>query len=214
LGGEDPYRQVLRTSSRQPIGAAGLARVANHAVGLLELGPDHRVLDLCCGNGLLGRAIEARCRRLVGADFCLRLLREGRERTTQKTVTVAADGRFVPFRPASFDRVLVAAALQHFELGEVVRLFRAALEILRPEGVLVVTDIPNRARMWRFHDTEERENAYFEAEAKNAPILGTWFDRAWLGKLGRYAGFRESATLEQPADFPYAHYRFDLRCRL
>jgi ubiquinone/menaquinone biosynthesis C-methylase UbiE len=187
--------------------------MARHTVGLLELTARHHLLDLCCGNRLLGAALEPHCRRVVGADFCLRLLCDGRGRTTGKTFSVAADGRHLPFRPASFDRVLVAAALQHLELGEIVRLFRAAHSILRPGGMLVVTDIPDRDAMWRFHDTVDREDAYFEAEANDASILGTWLDRRWLEKLGRHSEFNETTCLEQPAGFLYAHYRFDLRCR-
>jgi ubiquinone/menaquinone biosynthesis C-methylase UbiE len=125
---------------------------------------------------------------------------------------MAADARTLELPAASFDRVVIAAALQHFEPGEVVRMFRLIVGALKSDGLLLVTDLPDAARMWKFHDSVDREDAYFESEANDTPILGTWFDRTWMEKLGRHVGFTEVSALDQPPTFPYALYRFDLRC--
>jgi ubiquinone/menaquinone biosynthesis C-methylase UbiE len=214
VGSDDPLRQVLRVVNRQPIGEQAFKLVADNVIQLLEIDPSHVVLDLCCGNGLLSAAIEPYASQIVAADFCERLLEDVRSRTTAKTTTMIADARMVDFPPASFDRVLIAAALQHFEQDEVIRMFRQMVRALRPRGILVATDIPDAARKWAFHDSVEREDDYFRNEAEGTPILGTWFDRTWLEKLGRHVGFKETTALDQPVTFPYAHYRFDLRCRL
>ena len=212
-GSEDPFRQVQRVANRRPISREAFEQVARYVVGGLELEPGHAVLDLCCGNGLLSAAMEPHCASIVAVDFCERLLEEVGGRTTGKTLTMAADARTIEFPPGSFDRVLVAAAIQHFERSEVIRLFRKAAGFLRRGGILLVTDIPDNARMWRFHDSTEREDSCFENEERGTPILGTWFERAWMEKLGRHAGFGQSSALDQPPEFLYSHYRFDLRCR-
>lgn len=213
VGSEEPLRQVLRVTSRLPISQRAFAAVRRHVVQLLELDHTHVVLDLCCGNGLLCAAVEPHVSRVVGVDFCERLARDVALRTTTKTVTMVADARMLEFPPASFDRVVIAAALQHFELCEAIRMFQWIVAALRPGGLFLVTDVPDASRMWRFHDSVERERAYFDSEAAGTPILGTWFDRAWMIKLGRYAGFGEVSILDQPTELPYAHYRFDVRCR-
>ncbi len=213
VGSDDPLRQVLRVVNRRPISDEAFGWVTRRVVELLELEPHHVVLDLCCGNGLLSAAIEPHCARVVAVDFCERLLRDVGTRTTGKTTTMVADARTVEFRPGSFDRVLIAAAIQHFEQGEAIRLIRKVAGILRPGGIMLVTDVPDNARMWHFHDSGEREDAYFENEARDTPILGTWYERSWMEKLGRHAGFRQSSALDQPPESPSAHYRFDLQCR-
>jgi cyclopropane fatty-acyl-phospholipid synthase-like methyltransferase len=124
-----------------------------------------------------------------------------------------ADVRMLIQPAASFDRVLMAAALQHFTRAETVNLFRRTAAMLRPGGIFLITDIPDFARLWTFHNTSEREAAHFEQVARGEPILGTWFDRTWLERLGRHAGFSDTTALDQPASHPYARYRFDLRCR-
>ncbi len=214
VGSADPMRQVLRTISRKPISEEAFRAVADHVVHLLELDPCHVVLDLCCGNGLLSAAIERHASQVVAADFCQKLLDAVRTRTSSKTTTMVADARTVDFAEASFDRVLIAAALQHFQPDEAIRVFSRMVRVLRPGGILLATDIPDAARMWAFHDSVEREDAYFASEADGTPILGTWFDRTWVAKLGRHVGFKDTTALDQPEIFPFAHYRFDLRCRL
>lgn len=209
----EPFRQVQRVADKRAISVEAFDHVAHRAVELLDLRPEHVVLDLCCGNGLLSAALEPHCERVVAVDFCRRLLAEVAARTGRKTVAIVADARTGMFRPQSFDRVLIGAAIQHFEADEVVRLFENMAVFLRPGGVLVATEIPDAAAMWHFYDSPAREHAYFEGLAAQAPILGTWFDRAWLRKLARHAGFRRGSTFDQPPDFLYAHYRFDLRCR-
>jgi cyclopropane fatty-acyl-phospholipid synthase-like methyltransferase len=123
------------------------------------------------------------------------------------------DVNAVDFGAQSFDRILCAAALQHFSLPEVVRLFVRASRWLAAEGLLLLTDILDLDRQWHFFDSPEREKAYFDHLSRDEPILGTWFHREWLMKLTTYAGFSKVEVLQQPSDFIYSHYRFDLLCQ-
>lgn len=210
---DDPFRQVLRVANKIPMDQEQFRLVSEHIRDLLELDQQSSLLDLCCGNGLLSAALEAHCKDIVAVDFCEDLLARVRERTTHRTSTVQADALAVEFPPGTFDRVVVAAALQHFEPPEVVRLLTRIHGFLRPGGILLITDIPDRDRLWDFFDSPAREEAYFQHQEQGKPILGTWFDRAWMMKLGRYAGFAEASSLDQPSEFLYAHYRFDVRLR-
>lgn len=84
--------------------------------GLVDVQPGHRVLDLCAAPGgkttALGHLVEDGL--VVGADIRpgrVALIAENAQRTdTTATVhAVIADGLTTPFRPESFDRVLVDA---------------------------------------------------------------------------------------------------------
>ena len=212
-GADDPLVGVQRTKLGRPISDDDFAAIRDRAVAALELSPKHHVLDLCCGNGLFTAAIEPGCAHVVGVDFCEPLLAAARDRAPGAEF-INADAREVEFPAGTFDRILVAAALQHFELAEVVRLVRRIAMLLGPGGVFLATDIPEQARMWAFFDTPEREEAHFAGLEAGASVIGTWFDRSWLVKLARHAGFRDAAAQDQPAGLPDAHYRFDLRCVL
>ena len=211
-GGDEALRQVQRTVERRPITDEQWSMTISHVVAQLDLASDHLVLDLCCGNGLLTAALDAEVQGVVGVDFSDVLLRELPRRTSPRTAAVCADARDIPFRPATFDRVLVAAALQHFEPHETIRVLRRIASLLRNDGVLLVTDIPDRDRLWSFFDTPAREQDHFDSVETRTDILGTWYGRSWLEKLARHVGFRTATAIDQPGELPFQHYRFDLRC--
>lgn len=212
LAAGDPFRQVLRTLNGEPQTMELLQRISDRIVEELDLQPNHRVLDLCCGNGLLSAELARRCRRVIGVDFCKSLVAETPRWGQRNIAMVVGDVDEIRFLPACFDRVTVFAALQHLSEAEVARLLARLERWLRPGGVVLLTDIPDRARMWSFYDDAGRESDYFEALRGDAPILGTWFDRSWLEKAAAHVGFIEPCSVDQPEDWWFAHYRFDFLC--
>ena len=213
VSSDDPFRQVERTLNKQPLNETLFLKMAAYIIEKLELQHDHQVLDLCCGNGLFSVAIAQRCQSVVGVDFSEKLIEDLRKRAPKNVTAMVCDALEVQFQPASFHRVLFAAALQHFSQAQVIRLLKELARWLKPSGILLITDILDAQRMWRFYDSPEREGVYFQNTMTETPILGTWFDRLWLEKLARHAGFSQAQAVDQPGEYWYAHYRFDLLCR-
>lgn len=212
--GDDPTRQVQRTEGGRPQSAQELREIASYVGEVLEIGSDHRVLDLCCGNGWLSSSLAARCRSLVGVDFTPRLMTAFARAAPQNCYGVIGDAGTIEFPPVTFDRCLLAAALQHFDHREVIELFTRLARWLRPDGIWLITDVPDLDRMWTFFDSDERERAHFDRLREGRPVLGEWFQKDWIERLGRYTGFREIRVLDQPSRFTYSRYRFDVVCRL
>ena len=212
VSSDDPLRQVLRVQDQQPVSAALFAKIAADVVAKLDLHPDHRVLDLCCGNGLLSAEVAKYCHSVVGVDFSETLVKDIGLRGRPNIIGIVSDVLAIKFQPETFDRILFAAALQHFDQAQVIRLFKDQARWLNPGGRLLITDILDSPRIWNFYNNPEREDAYFRNVMDGTPILGTWFDRVWLTKLARHAGFKQAEALDQPEEFLYSHYRFDLLC--
>ena len=97
--------------------------------------------------------------------------------------------------------------------AQVIQMFKEFVLWLKPGGIMLVTDILDSRRIWSFYDSHEREDAYFQNIIEGTPVLGSWFDHVWLEKLARYAGFTHAEIWEQPDEFWYSHYRFDMTCR-
>lgn len=98
------------------------------------------VLDLATGSGALAAALRGGCAagtRIVGADFCEKLLRRGRGRGADALVT--ADGLRLPFADGSFDVVTVAFGLRN--MASWPGALREMARVLRPgTGHLLVLD--------------------------------------------------------------------------
>jgi SAM-dependent methyltransferase len=93
--------------------------------------PGSRVLDVCCGPGMLSAGALKRGAEAVGLDMS--------EDAVELARTLVPDGRFqqgdaqaLPFPAASFDSALCGYGLMH--LPEPATAFREILRVLRPGG--------------------------------------------------------------------------------
>jgi SAM-dependent methyltransferase len=105
----------------------------------LGLSPGHTLLDVGCGEGGSARAIKAETRtlRVVGIDPSLQLLSMARKADPSVTY-IQGDGKRLPLRSSSIDRVLCQRVLMHLEtpsfaLGEINR-------VLRLDGVVMCVE--------------------------------------------------------------------------
>lgn len=121
-----------------------------------RVAPEHRVLDVGCGTGVLLRELARRFPGLAidAVDPDPRALSLARAKLADWTLSAefqVARGEDLPFGSATFDRVFCSLALHHVPdpwklavLGEVRR-------VLKPRGTFLCADFDNRARWWVPH---------------------------------------------------------------
>ena len=207
---DDPFGQVQRTLNQQPLSDALFHDIAAHIIEWMSLDASHIVLDISCGNGMFTAEVAKHCKIVLGVDFAEKLIEDIGLRGGDNIIGITSDVTTVKFTPQTFDRVLFAAAIQHFSQAQVIRLFKEVARWIKPGGRFMVTDIIDAERIWNFYDSDDREDAYFENVMAGTPILGTWLSRNWLQKLARHAGFSSAQVIDQPQQFLYSHYRYDI----
>ncbi len=161
-----------------------------------------RILDLATGSGVLAETL-ARWNpdaEIVGADFCLPMLREARRLRGQRHLIVA-DGTQLPLADESFDAVTVAFGLRNMSswsaaLGEMRRVLQAGghvavLDFSLPRGILRA---PYRAYL---HQILPRFAGFVTGEPAAYEYLGESIERFPSGEtmltLLQECGFREPA---------------------
>ncbi len=154
----------------------------------VSLEPGLRILDVCCGQGFLGRSLrEGSGADPVFCDISLRQLRHlkagfGRE---GKIEISSGDVTRLPFASARFDLVTGNSFLHH--VPDVPLALAEFYRVLRPDGLLILFHEPGeRATFWEsfplslFKDTTIREG----------PCTDLWmFAPEDLERLARQAGF-------------------------
>ena len=91
------------------------AEITERAIELLDLPPGRPsyILDIGCGSGLSGEALEEAGHYWLGCDISKDMLEVATERESDTGDVINADmGQGLPFRPASFDGVVSISALQ------------------------------------------------------------------------------------------------------
>jgi len=209
---QDKFSQVLRVKEGKPQSNEDFQKSIQHVIKHLDINENCKVLDLCCGNGLFSNQFQKLGCNVVGVDFCSKLIETAIAQNDKSIHFIQSDVLNVSLENNTFDRVLLAAALQHFSESEIIQLFDTIFNVLKRNGKLLITDILNQDKIWNFYNTIERKNAYFTNKQQNTPILGTWLNTQWLEELAMYSKFSRVEIITQPPEFIYSHYRFDLLC--
>ena len=107
-----------------------------------------RILDLATGSGDVALSLRRACQeaQIVGADFCVPMLREARRKNSGPVV--AADGLALPFAAESFDVVTVAFGLRN--MASWPEALAQMHRVLKPGGHVLILDfsVPPAPLRW------------------------------------------------------------------
>jgi demethylmenaquinone methyltransferase/2-methoxy-6-polyprenyl-1,4-benzoquinol methylase len=121
------------------------------AIAMLDVEPGARVLDLCCGTGVMTRDVAAKVidGSVVGVDFSPAMLAVARRNVTSPSVEfLEADALHLPFADASFDGATMGFSMRN--LVDIGAGLREITRVLKPGATFVNLEIakpPNP--IWR-----------------------------------------------------------------
>lgn len=160
---------------------------------LAELEDGQRLLDVACG---VGGTLASVASRFAGihphgidvdpghlAAAHRRLLDVG---VLDRAALCLANACSLPFVDASFDRVLCVEAAFHFTSRE--RFFRETMRVLRPGGLLVMSDIVPGPLLREFEGTPEGESLARRIERGLGPWPDFWGKEGLAVELAARAG--------------------------
>jgi ubiquinone/menaquinone biosynthesis C-methylase UbiE len=106
----------------------------------LALQGDERILDLGCGTGALLQRLVALAPEttLIGVDLSAPMLAVARQKLPEAVELHVGKVESLPFAQESFDRVISTSAFHYFR--EPAQALQAIKRVLKPGGVLVITD--------------------------------------------------------------------------
>ena len=179
------------------MGAMPYARTRwDFAVARRRIAAEQDVADLGCGDGRFLLSLGRRTGRTVGVDH--------HEGAVRRLTRLGAEGYAVPFatfaedEAGRFDVVTSFHTLEHVE--DPVGTFRAAIECLRPGGLLLLS-VPNRERTWRdegepLDRPPHHVTRWGPAQLRRlADADGVRLEHLWFEPPGR----RQAASLAQDA---------------
>ncbi len=207
----DPQRQVARTRFGRPLDQTDTELVVEHVLGLLDLQPGDRLLDLCCGNGLLTQPLAAHCREVVAMDVAAAMIETARNCHAASNITYLCGPaeELDQLTDRAFDKILIQFSFQYFERGKGAVLMKKMAEKLAPGGRIVLGDVPDRALIGRFYTSWQQRSQYAWDRLWRRSDMGKFWAKWELEQVAKRAGLTVM-WLSQPGNLPYAHYRVDV----
>lgn len=202
----------LRASGRSP-DRSDIRIDCRRIERFLELSWDDRVLDVCCGNGIIARELAPSTSKWFGCDFSPEMLAAAsRHRIANARFLVGLSTR-LPFRDHSFSKVMLYTCLQYHTTEAASRAVSEARRVCAPAGRILVGDIPDRAQRRAFdRNTGFGYSRRFVSLASQAKrfvlsqprVKDTWFDRGWVSTSFGDPHWRVAIHSRDPP------YRFDV----
>lgn len=136
------YTDPIGMTGRRPVEAEFTAIIEDiHSKVDLQSEQIGRILDVGCNNGFLIHRLKPRGNVIIGADFCMLPLQQGKK--ISGTITfIQAEAGNLPFADGSFDRV-ICYSLFHYLHSETAALAVAAelFRVTAVHGQLFIGDV-------------------------------------------------------------------------
>jgi SAM-dependent methyltransferase len=161
-------RSVLSAEADNPLGYTPQTWEARHAVATDVLVPwieskaplaGKTVLEYGCGGGAVSCALAARSARHIGVDIDADAVEHARARARELGIdnseleAVAPEEIFERVRShaGEVDVFCFYAVLEHMTIEERLEALRTALEVVKPDGLIAVVELPNRLIDMDYH---------------------------------------------------------------
>lgn len=210
----DLQRQVGRTRNKKTVTSELWDRTLGFVWENMEITPVSQVLELCCGNGMLTLPLARRVKSVTAIDYSVPLMDALAKQLDVESIgnvtTITGDVNKMDIPEEKFSHVLMYFAIQHFSEKDAIILFERVIKTLKRGGRFYIGDIPDRAKLWEFANTDDYASMYFNSVKSGVPAIGSWFLHDDLLKLSKWAGFSNAEIITQPEYQINSRYRFDL----
>jgi ubiquinone/menaquinone biosynthesis C-methylase UbiE len=145
------------------------ARFAEALLDAAGVGAGARVLDICCGTGVVTAAAAGRGAEATGVDFSAAMLDRARHAHGHLRFD-AGDAEALAYADASFDAVVSNFGIHHIAHSD--RAMAEARRVLRPGGRLAITNWATPAENIAWRLLFDAIRAHGDLQAANAPPSG------------------------------------------
>jgi SAM-dependent methyltransferase len=206
---ESPLKQVDRTINGKEMSQMQLDLTIDAVVQALGLQRADRVTDLCCGNGLITKAIAQQVQKVVAVDFSEKLVKYARQFNQARNIEyVVSDVSKLPseFFEAS-NKIYIRDSISCLNSEGLSSLLRSIGRASNFEK-LYIAGVPDADKLTVYYDSDEKMAFHRQREAAGMPHIGTWWSEGEMRALVEAQGLKVSFAA-QNSELASAYYRFD-----
>ena len=184
----DFLKQVGHTVNGKSVSNQSFELLVSNITKNLELNSNDKLLDLCCGNGVITNKLAEYCSLIKGIDLSDELINiaNSTQIHSEKISFVTGDVmqlHSILKNKESFSKILMFGALQHFEKNQLVELLNIIIRVGNPEFTLLFGFIPDISKRWKFYNTLNKKLLYLYRRMSKNDVMGTWWDKKYIAEV-------------------------------
>src|SRR5262249_34897341 len=149
--------------------------LVERALSLLDAGPNKRLLDVGCGNGMITSRLAPYFRDVTAIDFSTPLIRAALETCACPNVEyLEQDALALENLRGPYDSIMMLVAFQYFTPSLADRLFKQLVRLLSQSGQILLGDVPDGDRIWNFYRGVRGRMRYAWGQLRQRPVIGHW----------------------------------------
>ena len=204
--------QVGHTVNGVAIPEKELQYLANQIRDILLLSSKDHLLDLCCGNGYITNLIAPMVGQVSAIDFSSALIDVANtnnqvENTEYILGNVLQLDRIQAIKGRRFSKIMMFAALQHFDRKQFSDLLSLVSVFSDEEFRFLLGFLPNRRRRWDFYNSWRKRLIYGFRRISGSDVMGTWWTCEEIGEIAAHYNLRCTCIGIDEGRYG-SHYRF------
>lgn len=202
-------KQVGKTVNGVEVDQLQIGLIIDAICDGLLLDKNSKVIDLCCGNGLLTIKIAEKCNTVLGVDYSSQLIKTANDFNKNNKVSYI-ESDITALDPSVFeecDSVYMYEGLQHITKDNFLRILELISVNLNVTKIFL-GGIPDKALINQYYDTDEKWDYYLKCESNGTPHLGKWWEQSEIEEICKPFGFNLKIK-PQKKNLYSSYYRFD-----
>ena len=218
LAGEQEFlKQVGKTVGGIPITDEQFRILVDSVKEHLEIKEDDRLLDLCCGNGIITKELANQCEFVLGIDFSEQLIKMAKKHNSGDKVEylqmdVRSIGELSSSYKGYFTKILCYEALAFFDKKDFNEMLKNILVLSVENPVIFFGSVLDRERIWNFFNTFRRKMFYLiQIKLLRKEVgIGRWWTAHEIENICNKRNLT-STIFYQPEVLHTSHYRSDVK---
>lgn len=204
-----PLKQVDRTINGVELDSSQMDLTIDSIRQALSLGENDRVVDLCCGNGVITREIAKSVQYITGIDFSDVLIENANKYSVGYNIKYVT-ANVAELQPDIFvgaNKVYMRDSVQFFTSDQLLGLLHS-LSRAPSVAYIYIAGVPDAELLEKYYDSESKMAFYREREKSGKPHIGNWWSHTDMQSLVEASGLNVRFISQHPA-LCSSYYRYD-----
>ncbi len=202
-------KQVGRVKNGVVMPLQTLSFIADDIKQKIDLQANDKLLDVCCGNGLLSAELAKYCKQVTAVDFSELLINEAQLKHTDSNILFKQADALNLKLDEQFDKIVLYFSFQYFDTYQ--RGFDVIKNLskhMKSGAILLIGDVPDLAKKDVYYDNFSKKLRLLKQNVFGQNDMGKFWSVVEMNRICQNLGLK-GEFMQQKSELPFSNYRFD-----